>query len=248
MRFNTAKQKMLEGKPAIGAGAGLGSPLAAEILALSGLDYVMVDDQHGLWEPESMLAAFRSIRLAGCVPMARVGKNDFYAIGAALDRGALGIIVPMVHTAEDAEAAAYAMRYPPRGGRSMGAYGCQMYGADYIKHANDEVFLAVQIESKEGLENVDEIMAVDGVDGTWVGPWDLAASMGIDFGSEAHEAAILRVVDACKKAGKIPGTYCGGQGAHRIKQGYLFVTPAGDSMHIEAGVKQVLAELNELTG
>ena len=248
MKINTAKWKMLEGKPAIGAGATSGSPLVAEVLALSGLDYVIVDDQHGIWEPESMLAAFWSIRIAGAVPMARVGKNDFYAIGATLDRGALGVMVPMVHTAEEAEAAAYAMRYPPRGGRSMGAYGCQMYGADYIERANDEVFLAVQIESKQGLENVEEIMAVDGVDGTWVGPGDLAASLGTEIGSEAHEAAMLRVVEACKKTGKIPGTFCTGQGAHRIKQGYLFVTPAWDTMHIDIGVKQVLEELKELAG
>ena len=248
MKINTAILKILQGKPAIGAGASSGSPLVAEILALSGVDYVIVDNQHGIWEPESMMAAFRSIRVAGAVPMARVSINDFYAIGATLDRGALGIMVPMVHTAEQAEAAAYAMRFPPQGGRSMGAYGCQMYGADYIERANDEVFLAVQIESKEGLENVEEIMAVDGVDGTWVGPGDLAASLGIEMGSEAHEAAMLRVVEACNKTGKIPGTFGVGLGAHRINQGYLFVTVAWDTAHVEVGMKQVLEELKDLTG
>ena len=248
MKINTAKLKMLEGKPAIGASAGLGSPLAAEILALSGIDYVQVDDQHGIWEPESMLTAFRSIRVAGSVPMARVGKNDFYAIGAMLDRGALGIIVPMVHTVEDAEAAAYAMRYPPHGSRSAGPYGCRLYGSDYVEWANDEVFLAVQIESAQGLENVEEIMAVDGIDGCWIGPWDLAASMGTRIGSEAHEEAMLCILEACKKTGKIPGTYCGDQGAHRLKQGFLFVTPLGDTLHISVGAKEILKELKELAG
>jgi 4-hydroxy-2-oxoheptanedioate aldolase len=246
MKINTAKQKMLEGKPAIGASAGLGSPLAAEILALSGIDYVQVDDQHGIWEPESMLTAFRSIRVAGTVPMARVGKNDFYAIGAMLDRGALGIIVPMVHTVEDAEAAAYAMRYPPRGSRSAGPYGCRLYGSDYVEWANDEVFLAVQIESAQAYENVEAIMAVDGVDGCWVGPWDLALSMGIERGSAEHEVALTRIVEACHRTGKIPGIACPGEGAHRINQGYLFVTAASDSFHIDVGVKQVLGELRDL--
>ena len=248
MRINTAKQKMLEGKPAIGAGANLGSPLGAEILALSGADYVMVDDQHGIWEPEAVMAAFRSIWIAGAVPMARVGQNDFYAIGAMLDRGALGIVVPMVHTVKDAAAAAFAMRYPPCGGRSMGPFGCQMYGPDYVDWANDEVFLAVQIESKQGLENVEEIMAVDGIDGCWIGPWDLAASMGTRIGSEAHEEAMLCILEACKKTGKIPGTYCGDQGAHRLKQGFLFVTPLGDTLHISVGAKEILKELKELAG
>lgn len=246
MKINTAISKVQQGRPALSAGASSGSPLVAEILAQSGMDCVIVDNQHGIWEPESMMAAFRSIRLSGAVPMARVGINDFYAIGATLDRGALGIMVPMVHTAEQAEAAAYAMRYPPRGGRSMGAYGCQTYGADYIERANDEVFLAVQIESKEGLENVEEILAVDGVDGTWVGPGDLAASLGIEMGSQAHEAAMQRVVEACRKTGKIPGTFGVGLGAHRIKQGYMFVTVAWDTAHVGAGTKQVLGELRGL--
>lgn len=248
MRINTAKQKMLEGKPAIGAGASLGAPLGAEILALSGVDYVLVDDQHGIWEPEAMMAAFRSIWIAGAVPMARVSKNDFYAIGAMLDRGALGIIVPMVHTAQDAAATAFAMRYPPRGGRSMGAFGCQMYGPDYPNWANDEVFLAVQIESKQGLENVEEIMAVDGIDGCWIGPWDLAASMGTHMGSKVHEEAMLRILEACKKTGKIPGASCGDQAEHRLKQGFLFVTPLADMFLIGAGVKKRLKELKGLAG
>lgn len=246
MQINTAKQKMLEGKPALGAIAGLGSPLGAEILALSGADYVMVDDQHGIWEPETMMAAFRSIWVAGAVPMARVSKNDFYAIGATLDRGALGIIVPMVHTAKDAVAAAFATRYPPRGGRSMGSYGCQMYGPDYANWANDQVFLAVQIESKQGLENVKEILAVDGIDGCWIGPWDLAASMGVPLGSEAHKEAILCIREACEKTDKIPGIYCGGQGEHRLRQGFLFVTPSSDTLHVSVGAKETFKKLKDL--
>jgi 4-hydroxy-2-oxoheptanedioate aldolase len=250
MKINTAVLKMREGKPALGGIAAFGSPLGAEILALAGLDFVMADDQHGIWEPESMMAAFRSIRVAGSVPVARVGKNDFYAIGSTLDRGALGIVVPMVHTVEDAEAAAYAMRYPPRGGRSAGPYGCFMYGYDYSNWANDEVFLAVQIESEQGLENVEEIMAVDGVDGCWVGPGDLGLSLDVAPGSEAHEKALVRIVEACHKTGKIPGIASGNaeQTAHRIKQGYLFVTPTSDLGPVITDARQVIEALKDLPG
>ena len=109
--------------------------------------------------------------------MARVRQNDFGAIGRLLDMGALGIIVPMVHNAEIAKAAAFAMRYPPRGGRSGGAFGVGFHGGgEYMSWADDEVFLAVQIESAEGLNNAEEIMAVEGVDGCWVGPGDLGIS------------------------------------------------------------------------
>jgi len=247
MRYNTAKQKMFDGKPAIGGAACMGSPLAAEILAKGGVDYVLVDDQHGIWQPDSMLAAFRSILVAGSVPMARVGKNDFYHIGAMLDRGALGIVVPMVHTEKDAEAAAYAMRYQPSGNRSIGAYGSVMYGNEYMDCANEETFLAVQIESKQGLDNVEKIMAVDGVDGCWIGPADLAASMGLDLskpaGKEAHEEAILHIMRVCKAAGKIPGIACLGLGDLRIRQGFLFVTPLSD---YPVDVRATLADLREI--
>lgn len=247
MRYNTAKQKMFDGQPAIGAAACLGSPLAAEVLAKSGVDYVLVDDQHGIWQPDSLLAAFRSILVAGSVPMARVGKNDFYHIGAMLDRGALGIVVPMVHTAEDAGAAAYAMRYQPCGSRSIGAYGSVMYGTEYMDCANDEAFLAVQIESKQGLDNVEAIMAVEGVDGCWIGPADLAASMRLDLRRPAdqktHEEAMLHVMRACKQAGKIPGIACVGQGELRIRQGFLFVTPMSD---YPGGIEDTLARLRSV--
>lgn len=253
MRFNTAKEKMLQGKPVIGGSSGLGSPLSAETLALAGLDLVLIDDQHGVWDPQSMMAAFRSVRLAGAVPLGRVGKNDYYAIGSMLDRGALGIVVPMVHTAEDARAAVYAARYMPLGGRSIGAYGCDMYGPDYYELANEEVHLAIQIESKEGLENAEEILSVDGVDGTWVGPADLAASLELDLntpeGREAHDASIMQVVAACKKTGKIPGIACNGkeQGEYRIEQGHLFVTPAVDRSSVSDSAKSIVEALSHLT-
>jgi 4-hydroxy-2-oxoheptanedioate aldolase len=236
MRYNTAKQKMYDGQPAIGGAACMGSPLAAEILAKAGVDYVLVDDQHSCWQPDSMLAAFRSIVVAGSVPMARVGKNDFYHIGAMLDRGALGIVVPMVHTADDAAAAAYAMRYQPSGSRSIGAYGSVMYGEEYMNCANEEMFLAVQIESKQGFDNVEQIMAVEGVDGCWIGPADLAASMKLDLRNPAdqkiHEQAIVHIMRACIDAHKIPGIACLGLGELRIRQGFLFVTPLSDWPHV----------------
>ncbi len=248
LRWNVAKQKMLAGEPALGGLAGLGSPLAAELLALAGSDYVLLDDQHGIWDPKSAMDAFRAIRLAGAVPMVRVGKNDFYLIGAMLDRGALGIIVPMVHTPADAEAAAFAMRYPPRGGRSEGAYGCRMYGPEYRTSANDEVFLAVQIESGLAVENAEAILRVEGVDACWIGPADLANSMGLDLSQPAdqrrHEEAIRHVLEACRRAGKIPGIACSPANAqHFLDMGFLFVTAYADSWGVYDSATATLARL-----
>ena len=250
MRINTAKRRMLEGKPAIGGAVGLGSPLSAEILSLAGFDFVLVDNQHGFWEDNSTMLAFRSTCLGPAVPMARVQQNDFYAIGRLLDRGALGIVVPMVNSVEEAKAAAFAARYPPRGGRSVGAFGVGFYGSDYLSRINDEVFLAIQIESVRAVNHAEEMLAVDGVDGCWIGPADLANSMGVDLstpeGAAAHEAAILRVLEACRKTNKIPGI-AGGEDAQRwIKHGFLFVTAGGDGGFVYRGARETLRKLGRL--
>jgi 4-hydroxy-2-oxoheptanedioate aldolase len=246
MVVNTAKKRMLEGRPAFGGACGTGSPLAAQVMALAGFDFVLLDDQHGLWEPNAIVAAFQNIHCAGAVPMARVQKNEFATIGAMLDRGAMGIVAPLVNSVEDARAAAYAMRYPPRGGRSFGPYGCASYGPDYADWVDDEVFLAVQIESKEAVEQVEEILAVDGVDGCWIGPNDLGRSMGLDLSKpedvEAHQAAISRTLDACKKANKIPGIAFGPT-VELIEQGFLFLTPGSDLGILRTASREMLDKL-----
>jgi 4-hydroxy-2-oxoheptanedioate aldolase len=244
---------MLEGKPALGASAGLGSALAVEILSRAGFDFVLVDTQHGAWDEEGALLAVRSICLGPAVPMARVRQNDFCAIGKMLDCGMLGVVVPLVNSAEDARAAAYAARYPPRGGRSVGAYGTALHGADYARQIDDEIFLAVQIESEEAVARADEILAVDGIDGCWIGPGDLAHSMGVDLGTpggrQAHEEAILHVLDVCRQIGKIPGIAAGVDDQRWLEHGFRFVTTAAhDSSLIQRGAQKNIDGLRALFG
>jgi len=152
-----------------------------------------------------------------------------------------------VETAEQAEAAVRAVRYAPRGNRSWGPFGAKFYGPDYEDQADKEIFLAVQIESQLAVDNSEEIMAVDGIDGCWIGPNDLRKSMGVDpstkKGAEAHEAAILRLLEVCRKTNKIPGIYGGGHfesagrgnAQHRIEQGFLFVVVGGDDEFVRTG-------------
>lgn len=248
--INAVKQKMLAGQPALGIVLGMGSPTAAGIAARAGFDFVLVDNQHGDWDDATTLAAFRAISLGEAVPMARVRQNDFYAIGRLLDRGALGLAVPMVNSPEEARAAAFAMRYPPAGGRSYADSLAVHYGPDYTRWANDEVFLALQIETAQAVAQAEAILAVDGVDGCWIGPFDLGRSMGVDLrtpaGAQAHEDAILRVLDACHKTGKIPGIYTPNVAtAHRrLAQGFLFVTAADDGALIAEGAREVLRQLH----
>ena len=249
MTINTAKRRMLEGKPAIGAEVGLGSPLVAEVMSPLGFDFIIVDTQHGAWTDDSAMYAFRSISLGPATPMARVRQNDFGDIGRLLDAGALGVVVPMINSGEDAEAAAFAARFPPRGGRSGGEFGARYHGEDYIDRIDDEVFLAVQIETKRGLENAEEIMSVPGVDGCWVGPNDLGKSLGLDLNTakdkEAHTAAIQEIVDACKKNNKVPGVSMGSAAAAKpwIERGCLFVTAGGDDGWVIDGATETLRQL-----
>ena len=243
--INAMKQKLLAGEQALGIVLGMGSPTIAGIAASAGFDFVLVDNQHGDWDDATTLAAFRAISLGNATPVARVRQNDFYAIGRLLDRGALGIVVPMVNTADEARAAAFAMRYPPYGGRSFAGCLAVHYGQDYHIWADREVFMAVQIETAQAAEHADEIMAVEGVDGCWIGPMDLARSLGVGVGTPAHQEAILNVLNACRKTGKIPGIYTPNAAVarSRVEQGFRFVTAADDGGLVAEGALEVLREL-----
>lgn len=249
MTVNSAKRRMLEGRPAIGAEVGLGSPLSAELISPLGFDFILVDSQHGSWDDQGAMMAFRSIGLGNAVPMARVRRNDFGLIGRLLDMGAMGIVVPMVNNSEEAEAAVFATRYPPIGGRSIGPFGVDFLGPNYDDWARDEIFLAVQIETAEGAINAEEIMAVDGIDGCWIGPGDLSRFMQLDLstteGMEAHTDAIRGVIKACKKTGKIPGISMGNApDAQRwISEGCLFVTAGSDSGWVVEKANETLSYL-----
>jgi len=235
MYVNTAKQKMLAGKPAFGYSLGLGSAVVAEALARTGIDFLLVETQHGSWGHDSAFAALMGITGGSAVPMSRVAKNDYFLIGKMLDQGCMGIIIPMVDTAADAKGAAEACRLPPRGNRSWGMGRARALGEDYFTWADDQVYVAVQIESKTAVDNAEAIMATPGVDGCWIGPNDLGLSMGIhprDIAkSDAHARALEKVKEACTNTGKILGLSCSSpeEAAQRAKDGYRFLTASSDA-------------------
>src|SRR5919202_616648 len=147
VQINSAKQKMTRGEPAFGYSLGLGSPLAAELLARTGIDWVLLETQHGSWGHDGAIAALVAITGGTATPIARVAKNDYFLIGKLLDQGALGIIVPMVDNPEQARMAADACRLPPRGTRSWGVGRARVLGDDYADWIDDQLFVAVQLES-----------------------------------------------------------------------------------------------------
>jgi 4-hydroxy-2-oxoheptanedioate aldolase len=235
MKVNAALQKMKAGQPAYGYSLGIGSPLIAEMVSASGIDFVFIDTQHGSWGPESVSLALMAVHAGGSVPMARVARNDYTLIGRLLDEGAMGIIVPMVHTAEEAKAAADACRFPPLGARSCGWGRIGRIDPDYWDWVDEQILLMVQIESVAAVENSEAILATPGVDGCWVGPADLAWSLGIhprdQRSDDRHARALERVRVACANTGKIPGIAAMSpeDAAERAAQGWRFINAGADS-------------------
>lgn len=252
MRLNTAKQLLLDGKPAFGYSLGLGSPEAAEVLSTSGIDFLLLDRQHGSWGDDSTNAALRAMHAGSAIPMARVARNDYTLIGRLLDEGMMGIIIPMVDTPEQAQAAADACRFPPVGTRSWGWGRARAYGADYSEWIDEQLFVAVQIESAQAVENAEAIMATPGVDGCWLGPSDLSHSLGfhpseMDVRDE-HARALEAVVQACRNTGKAPGIAGRGldDAKKRAEQGFLFITTGSDVGFLSAGAAHGVEELAKL--
>jgi len=249
MKINLAKQKMLRGEPALGYSAKLGSPVAAEFLSGCGVDFVMIDGQHGSWGPDSFIQGLQAVCAGSAMPFARVAYNSFTLIGQLLDAGVLGIIIPMVDTVEQAQAVAKACRYPPVAERSYGWGRALAYGDDYADWINDQLFVAVQIESAIAVENAEAIMAVPGIDGCMVGPQDLALSLGFHPREipkcDKHARALECVVRACHDTGKIPGIDIGApdSAAKRVQQGFRFIPMGSDVRFLNgaatAGLNQV---------
>lgn len=195
----------------------LASPIVTEIAANSGFDWLILDAEHGPYEPSSILPLLQAIAPYGCEPIVRLPSDSPVAIKRYLDLGLRMILVPMVESAAQAAAVVAATRYPPQGIRGVGAglARASRWGANrtYLNSANDSVTIIVQVESLAGLNALDEILAVDGVDGVFIGPADLAASMDL-LGQATHpevrarcDAAITRIVRARKIAGYYAATH-----------------------------------------
>jgi 4-hydroxy-2-oxoheptanedioate aldolase len=198
-------------RPLAGIWVCTGSPLVAEICAGSGLDWVLIDMEHSPNGLESVLAQLQAVAAYPVTPVVRVPIGDVVTIKQVLDLGAQNLLVPMVSSRADAEAAVAAVRYPPRGNRGVGSALARSARwnrvDDYLRDADEHVSLFVQIETAAGVEAAAEIAAVDGVDGVFVGPSDLAASMGV-LGQQTHPdvvAAVHRAFDAVRAAGKPVG-------------------------------------------
>jgi 4-hydroxy-2-oxoheptanedioate aldolase len=242
---NPVTDKLRSGQPTVGTWLGLCSPVAAETMAHVGWDWLVVDVEHSPVGFETMVNCFRAAQLGGAVPLARVPWSDTIWIQRTLDAGAFGLVVPMVNSASDAEAVVRNMRYATRGQRSFGGSRVAPYiDGDYRTWADDHLAIIVMIETIEAVGNADAILAVEGVTGCFIGPNDLALSMGITMqqtgpGTE-HDAAMLEVLAAARRQGKAAGKHCfsADEVNLRIGQGFQFLALASDGVFMARAAQQ----------
>lgn len=237
MRENSLKKKLGRGEKAVGLWAGLGSEATLEMAAPLGFDWVLIDCEHGVASYEALPGLLRTLNGSEMTSMVRVPTRDNPAIfKRVLDMGVEGVIVPQIYNAEDARAVVNACRYPPDGERGIAAGRGHKYGLDFmgtLQNANTEVFVVVQIETKEAVETVDEILAVSGLDGVLIGPADLSAALGhtLDFKHPDVVAAFAKVSKAAKAAGKPAGFYCNSpaEAKARFEEGFSFANICNDA-------------------
>ena len=250
MRTNVAKKLLREGKPAIGTWISTRSPLLAEVMGRVGFDWVLVDTEHGETTIDGLSVMLQAISATPTNPLVRLTANEPWLFKKALDLGAYGVVVPMVNTVEEARAAVRACRYPPLGNRGWGPTRGVMYGGpDYFEHANDELLLIVQTETRSASESIREILSVPGVDGCFIGPNDLSVSYGFSPGlrelpAEVEEG-IHQILVGARDCGKFAGihTFTLESLSRRIEEGFQFVAISGDLRFAQAGAQAALASV-----
>ena len=208
MRRNPVLERLRTGGVAVGTFAiELSSPALARVAATAGAEFIALDQEHSGFGSETVRSFLAGARAADIVPLIRVAGKHSEPLSLALDLGALGVIVPFIESAEEAAAAVSSLKYPPLGRRGFGLLHLDEHDGDvgrYMAAANDRTMVVVQIESRSGLEDVERIASVEGVDVLWIGQFDLTASLGIpgQFDSPVWKEALDRVVSACRAAGK----------------------------------------------
>lgn len=245
-RFRTA---VIGGEVTLGGWMQIGHPTSAEILARAGMDWVCVDLEHGAIGLETMADIFRALDAFGCAAVARIPMNDSVWIRRTLDAGAAGLIIPMVKTAEEAEAAIRQAKYPPRGIRGYGFSRANSYGPDfqrYIATANDQIAMIMQIEHEQAIENLESILSVDGVDAAFIGPYDMSGSMGV-VGQLDHPkmtAALETFRRTCESHGVTSGTHIVHPSEENVRQalddGYALIALGVDCAFLQSATEQAL--------
>ncbi len=250
MRANRVREVWAEGGVAANAWLAIGNALSAETMAAQDFDSVTVDMQHGMIGFDAALAMFQAISAYAPAPFTRPSGNDGAEIMKLLDAGAYGVICPLVSSGAACEAFVAACRYPPAGERSFSPGRGQLYGGpDYAERANETIVRLAMIETREGLDSLDGIAAVEGLDGLFIGPNDLSFALGHPPSSDPTVAevneAIAEILAAAKRHGIHAGIFCadGKVARRRAEQGFDFVTPGIDTLILATAAAREIATI-----
>jgi len=248
------KSTWTEGGAALGLRLSSDSASVAEIVATQDVDYINIDMQHGLIDYSGAVDVMRAVSATEATITCRVPWNEPGIIGKVLDAGAMGVIIPMVNTVEQAEAAVAACRYAPLGSRSHGPIrAARVNGPDYPATANDRVACIPMIETTEALSNLDDILDVPGIDAVYVGPADLSLTLGLppagDHDDASFNEALDVIVAACTKREIIAGIHANpGLTQKRVAQGFRMVTVSSDLMALATGLASDVASSRSTDG
>jgi len=247
MRPGSLKQKINNGETTIGSWITLGHPAIAEIMLRAGYDWLVVDLEHSTISIEQAGELIRTIDLGGSAPLVRITSNSPDQVKRVMDAGAHGIIVPMVNSAQDARNAVAATRYAPQGNRGVGLARAQGYGpkfSEYLEWQKESAIVIVQIEHKDAISNLEEILAVPGVDGFIIGPYDLSCSMGIpgEFEKSEFKDAMGRILNIGLAMGCPAGLHIVEPDVSRLEQaiseGYRFIAYSVDVRMLDVSARQ----------
>lgn len=259
MLASKIKEKMRRGEPSLGTWMSMAHPSIAEILAMAGYDWVVIETEHTAIDVSEVLRLIIAIEQRGSVPLVRLAWNDPIQAKAVLDSGAAGVLVPMVNCRADAELAVQMTKYPPLGCRGVGLARAQGYGENfdaYVQNANADTLLIVQIEHKDAVANIEEILSVPGIDGTFIGPYDLSLSLGLP-GQLNHPdmvAAKVKVRDATLAHSLIAGVHCvhphtaADDCRRAVAEGYRFIALGTDILFLGDSARALQQETRRLKG
>lgn len=252
---NTLRATMRKGLPTFGSWIQFGHTSIAELMAQAGFDWLAIDMEHSVIGIETVQPLIQVIELSGCVPLVRLSGHGPVLAKRVMDAGAHGVIVPNVTSPDEAEAAVRSVKYPPRGNRGVGLARAQGYGSsfqEYLRDLEEYGIVIVMIEHKKGVEAVEEILKVDGIDGVFIGPYDLSASFGVpgELDHPLMAQAEQQLVDACREAGVTAGIHVvhpdPGKVRECLAKGFRFVAYGGDMIFLTSQARQAAADLNSL--
>jgi 4-hydroxy-2-oxoheptanedioate aldolase len=250
MRENRLRTLWKSGGAAVNGWLAIPNSFSAETMAHQGWDTLTIDLQHGVVDYQAMIPMLQAISTTDTVPVVRVPWLEPGILMKTLDAGAYAVICPMINTREDAQKLVAYTHYAPRGTRSFGPVRALLYGgADYPQHANDTIVTFAMIETAKALDNLDEIMSVEGLDAVYIGPSDLSLALGCKPTFDDVDPPVAQAIDhilaRAKAHGLVAGIHNGGTQAAlaRIAKGFQFVTVSSDARLMAAGAQQIVGAM-----